>query len=124
MLGGLDRHDRSLGHAAALSLISQAVDLTHPMSDTPIAITHDEAQGRFQADVDGHLCVLDYQLRGNTMIIQHTGVPGAIGGRGIAAALTRHALDTARKRGWLVLPVCSYAAAYIARHPDYQDLVA
>lgn len=94
------------------------------MSHTPLAIAHDEPQGRFQADVDGHRCVLDYQLRDNTMIIQHTGVPDAVGGRGIAAALTRHALDTARKRGWLVLPLCSYAAVYIARHPDYQDLVA
>lgn len=94
------------------------------MSDTPLAITHDEPQGRFQVEVDGHLCVLDYQLRDNTMIIQHTGVPDAVGGRGIAAVLTRHALNTARNRGWLVLPLCSYAVAYIARHPDYQDLVA
>ena len=93
------------------------------MSDTPLAITHDESHGRFHATVDGHLCVLDYQLRDNTMIIQHTGVPSVIGGRGIAAELTRHALDSARQRGWRVLPLCSYAVAYIARYPEYQDLV-
>ncbi len=94
------------------------------MSDTTLVIEHNEAQGRFGTRVDGHTCVLDYQLRDNTMIIQHTGVPSAVGGRGIAAALTRHALDTARQRGWRVLPLCSYAVAYIARHPDYKDLVA
>lgn len=94
------------------------------MSDVPLAIQHDELQGRFEARVDGHACVLNYQLRDHTMFIQHTAVPDAVGGRGIAADLTRHALETARVRGWRVLPLCSYAVAYIARHPDYQDLIA
>jgi len=93
------------------------------MSDIPLVIEHDASRGRFHATQDGHLCVLDYQLRDNVMVIQHTGVPEAVGGRGIAAQLTRHALDTARQHGWRVLPLCSYAVAYIARHPDYQDLV-
>jgi len=87
-------------------------------------IQHHEQQGRFDTHVDGQLCVLDYQLRDGTMIIQHTGVPPAVEGRGIAAQLTRAALDTARQRGWRVRPVCSYAAAYIRRHPEYQDLAA
>lgn len=85
-------------------------------------IHHHEPQGRFETRVDGQLCILDYQLRDGTMIIQHTDVPAAVGGRGIAAELTRTALDTARQRGWRVRPVCSYAVAYMARHPEYQDL--
>lgn len=94
------------------------------MPDNTLTIEHAETQSRFTATVDGHTCELNYQLRDNIMIIQHTGVPSAVGGRGIAAQLTRHALDTARARGWRVLPLCSYAVTYIARHPDYQDLVA
>ncbi|MVW80221.1 GNAT family N-acetyltransferase [Bordetella sp. 02P26C-1] len=94
------------------------------MTNTTLTIKHDESNGRFEARVDGYACVLEYQLRDGTMIIQHTGVPGAVGGRGIAAALTRHALDTARARRWRVLPLCSYAVTYIARHTEYQDLVA
>ncbi len=90
----------------------------------PRAIEHNEAQQRFECTEEGHLCVLDYQLGGTLMTITHTGVPEAVGGRGIAADLTRHALDTARSRGWKVRPVCSYAAVYIKRHPEYQDLVA
>ncbi|MDX3894272.1 GNAT family N-acetyltransferase [Pusillimonas sp.] len=88
------------------------------------AIEFNENQRRFEWTEDDALSVLDYQLSGNVMTITHTGVPAAVGGRGIAADLTRHALDTARSRGWKVRPLCSYAAVYIKRHPEYQDLVA
>jgi Predicted acetyltransferase len=57
------------------------------------------------------------------MTITHTGVPSAVGGKGIAAALTQVALDTARVNGWRVVPTCSYAAVYIKRHPAYADLL-
>lgn len=87
------------------------------------AIEHNEARQRFEWTEDGIPSVLDYELRDDVMTITHTGVPQAIGGRGIAADLTRHALDTARSRGWKVRPVCSYAAVYVKRHPAYQDLV-
>lgn len=87
-------------------------------------VRHSEGQSRFDTTVDGHLCVLDYVLNGKTMTITHTGVPSAVGGRGIAAELTRVALDAARAQNWKVVPACSYAAVYIRRHPQYEDLVA
>jgi hypothetical protein len=34
------------------------------------------------------------------------------------------ALDLIRERGLKVVPVCPYAAAFIRRHPEYQDLLA
>ncbi|HTD27860.1 MAG TPA: GNAT family N-acetyltransferase [Xanthomonadaceae bacterium] len=78
---------------------------------------------RFETIVDGQLCVLDYGVRGRTLLLNHAGVPSAVGGRGIAAALTKHALDSARQRGMDVVPNCSYVAAWITRHPIYADLV-
>lgn len=89
-----------------------------------IVVTQDLAQSRFTATVDGVLCVLDYQLQDKVMAIVHTGVPSQVGGRGIAAELTKVALDTARTNGWKVRPLCSYAAVYMRRHPDYNDLLA
>ncbi|MBC9908533.1 GNAT family N-acetyltransferase [Achromobacter xylosoxidans] len=89
-----------------------------------ISVTHDSSLSRYTATVDGVLCVLDYQLQDHTMAITHTGVPSQVGGRGIAAALTQYALDDARARGWKVRPLCSYADAYIRRHPEYNDLLA
>jgi predicted GNAT family acetyltransferase len=78
---------------------------------------------RFETTVDGHLCVLDYRIVGKALALDHAGVPDAVGGRGIAASLTRFALGSARQRGMAVEPNCSYVAAWIRRHPEYADLV-
>jgi predicted GNAT family acetyltransferase len=88
------------------------------------AVQHDPESGVFRIDVEGHRAVLKYHCAAETMSILHTGVPDAVGGRGIAAALTRAALEFARLRHYRVRPLCSYAAAFMRRHPEYSDLVA
>src|ERR1700721_643457 len=99
-----------------------------PSGDTPFdngdketsmdfAIADNAGAQRFETTVDGQICILDYQVRGRTLLLDHAGVPSAVGGRGIAAALTKHALDSARQRGMDVVPNCSYVAAWIKRHP-------
>jgi uncharacterized protein len=87
-------------------------------------ISHDEHAHRFTTEVDGHRAELDYTLSGKVMTITHTGVPRAIGGRGVAAELMREALEVARKSGWSVNPACSYAAAYMRKHKEHiEDLL-
>ncbi|ARP97400.1 GNAT family N-acetyltransferase [Bordetella genomosp. 13] len=86
-------------------------------------VVHHEREGRFECSVEGYRCVLDYRLTDGVMAILHTGVPSPVGGRGIAAELTRVALETARREGWRVLPVCSYAEVYMRRHTEYADLL-
>lgn len=87
-------------------------------------IQHNRGVQRFEVEVDGVLCVLDYQLAEGGMAITHTEVPPAVGGRGVAGELVRTTLDYARMKGWQVVPLCSYAEAWIQRHPGYADLLA
>ena len=87
-------------------------------------IEHDQAGQRFRTQVDGVACVLEYTERAGVMTITHTEVPAEVGGRGIASALVQAAMDTARANGWKVNPACSYSGAWMARHPEYQDLHA
>lgn len=89
-----------------------------------LTIEHDTARERFQARVEGHLCVADYRLVDGVMHMVHTGVPPALEGRGIAAALVRAALAHARAQGLRVNPQCSYVRAYMRRHPDTLSLQA
>jgi predicted GNAT family acetyltransferase len=89
-----------------------------------LAIQHLADRGRFQALVDGEPCVVDYRIDAGVMLINHTGVASRLEGRGIAAALTRAALDHARAQGLKVNPLCSYARAYMRRHPETLALLA
>jgi uncharacterized protein len=88
-----------------------------------IDIIHATEHSRFEATVEGHLCVCQYRLFGKTMMLSHTGVPQTLRGRGIAALLVRAALDHARSKGLKVRPDCSYAEAYMQRHPETLDLL-
>lgn len=85
-------------------------------------VSHDRNTRRLEAHVDGASCVLDYRLDDGVMTITHTGVPSEVGGRGIASALVQAAFGVARDAGWKVVPACSYAAAWMRRHPEFDDL--
>ncbi|MFC6839045.1 GNAT family N-acetyltransferase [Xanthomonas theicola] len=87
-------------------------------------IEHDPQQQRFVLRLEGHEAELDYLLRDGRLVITHTGVPSAIGGRGLAARLVAAALEQARVQGVKVVPACSYAAAFVHRHPEYADVLA
>lgn len=89
----------------------------------PFEVHHNPAASRFEATVEGQLCVAQYRVYGKVMMLTHTGVPRPLRGRGIAAALVWAALDHARARGLKVRPDCSYAEAYMQRHPETLDLL-
>lgn len=90
-----------------------------------LVIHHDAFAHRFETQVDGASCVLDYTLASDgttVMTIVHTRVPPEVAGRGIAAALMQAAMTLARAEGWTVVPACSYAAVWLKRHPGFLDL--
>lgn len=87
-------------------------------------IRHDADAGRFSVVVEAREAELDYRRDNGTITILHTGVPDAIGGRGIAADLVRAAFDWARAQGLKVRTSCSYSQAWLEKHPEYGDLRA
>jgi predicted GNAT family acetyltransferase len=90
----------------------------------PLRLAGSHHAHRFETTVDGVTCELNYSLQDRIMTITHTGVPEAVGGRGIAGELVRAAFETARKEGWKVVPACSYARVWSERHPEYAELRA
>ena len=81
--------------------------------------------GEYVIRGDGLQAELTYRLTGDgRVVMDHTGVPPAWGGRGIAARLVERAVADARAEGRKVVPSCSYVAAQFQRHPDWADLLA
>jgi predicted GNAT family acetyltransferase len=89
-----------------------------------VTVTEDGAASRFEATVDGeHAGILEYRLSGRVATMPHTLVDPRFEGQGVGSALARVAVDTARERGWRIVPTCWFVAGWLRRHPDELDLV-
>jgi predicted GNAT family acetyltransferase len=81
-------------------------------------------RSRFEVEVDGRPAgLVAYRLAGDEITFTHTEIDDAYAGRGVGGVLVRAALDAARDAGLAVLPQCPFVRGWIARHPDYRDLV-
>ena len=87
-------------------------------------IRHNEEESQFETTVEGHTALAAYDLEEpNRIVFTHTIVPEALSGRGIGAAIVKHGLNHAREQKLIVVPQCSYVAAFIKRHEEYRDLL-
>ncbi len=82
-------------------------------------------RSRFEISVDGALAGFAvYRLAPGRITFVHTEIDDAHAGQGLGGKLARAALDEVRARGFAVRPDCPFIAGWIAKHPDYADLVA
>lgn len=86
---------------------------------------HDSAAHRYQATQDGQLAgTCKYELQASVITFIHTVVEPKFEGAGVGSALAKHVLEDSRAKGLKVIPACEFIKAYIARHPEYADLLA
>lgn len=93
------------------------------MSDEIFEVIHNEAEGRFEIHLDGTIAFAEYRQLANGVLFPHTEAPAAFEGRGVGSALVKAAMAWVRQRNQVVMPVCTFVAGYIQRHPDLHDLV-
>ena len=87
-----------------------------------VADNSDEA--RYEVFADGELAgFVTYRRRPGRISFLHTEVDDAYEGHGVGGTLVSAALDDARAQGLEVLPFCPFVRGYIAKHPEYRDLV-
>jgi predicted GNAT family acetyltransferase len=88
-------------------------------SRTPQRVT----TGRFEIERDGQVASLEYSMTGNVLGLIHTEVPTALRGLGLASSLAENALQYARQKNLKVDVICPSVLDYLAKHPEYSDLV-
>ena len=88
-----------------------------------VIVGNNEAERRYEAYLNGHLAVIEYERTGERIVFLHTEVPAELEGHGIAGRMAQVALEDARAQRLSVIPRCPYVASYIRRHPQYLDLV-
>ena len=75
------------------------------------AVRHNPALHRFELDIGGHTAIAVYRLADGVMTFTHTEVPPADEGKGYASTLVKEALDDTRRRGFRIVPACSFVVA-------------
>lgn len=89
-----------------------------------LVVENNSERRRFEAHIGEHVAVLDYVMVGDIIRLTHAGTPHPLRGQGVAAVVTKAALEYAKAQGYKVIPVCSYVEAYIRRHPEYRSLIS
>jgi uncharacterized protein len=79
--------------------------------------------GRFEIERDGKVAYLEYTMTGNVLGLIHTEVPDELRGRGLASSLSETALEYARENKLKVDVICPLVHDFIAKHPEYSELV-
>ena len=82
------------------------------------------ALGRFEMGSGDSAAVVEYRRAGDRIALLDTEVPEALSGKGVGSKPVRGTLDAVRAEGLKVVPRCEFVAAYVARHPEYRDLLA
>jgi len=94
------------------------------MSESLPVIRDNKALSRFELQSQGVTVFLNYHIDGGTITLQHTETPVEARGRGLASQLVHGVLENARARGLKVVPRCAFVRAYLAKHPEFAELVA
>ena len=86
-------------------------------------LINNEALHRFELRVEGFTAWMDYRKAAKRLTLVHTETPEMIRGRGVAAALVERVLRYAEDNDLRIVVLCSYAQAYILKHPEWKKLL-
>lgn len=87
-------------------------------------VTYNEAEKRYEMPV-GHLVVYaNVRKEKNALYIDYVFVPQELRGKGAAGEFMSKLMDVVRAEALKAVPVCGYAAGWLGRHSEYQDLIS
>jgi hypothetical protein len=79
---------------------------------------------RYEVLVDGAVAgTAHYSVYEGSLVFDHTVIDEAYAGRGLGRVLAQGSLDDVRARGQRIVPLCEFIAGFLAKNPDYDDVV-
>lgn len=83
------------------------------MTDT---FTDNTSRNRFEYTVNGSVAFANYRREGSILYIDYVEAPVELRGTGAAGKLMQNIINVAQKENMNVVPICGYAAAWMARN--------
>ncbi|WP_416446088.1 bifunctional pirin family protein/GNAT family N-acetyltransferase [Leucobacter sp. HNU] len=124
--------------APAGSIVSKGAAMVQDPSTVPepqradtgasaeVRVVHQPEQRRYAVTVGGELAgFTEYLPRdaGQRLLFVHTETFPQFAGQGLASRLVSEALAEVRGSGKRIVPLCPYVAAWLRKHPEYDDAV-
>jgi predicted GNAT family acetyltransferase len=107
----------------SFTTLSQGGIMSSSEKKTLSDVIHKADENRFVIQLEDSIAFLSYQVSNDDMIFLHTETPPQHEGKGIGSSLVQAGLEYAKAHFYRVVPLCSFTAAYISRHPEYQPLL-
>lgn len=128
-VGATQEHGRRLHNmeASREAVLAMAVPAT-TATDRPeddVIVADNPGASRYEARLGDRVAAFSaYRRIGDRLVFLHTETDPEFEGRGIGSRLVREALDDVRRRELRVTAKCPFVAAWLRRHPGYEDLIA
>lgn len=88
-----------------------------------LTVENNEAKSRFEINLEDATALIAYKKSGNIYNLYHTEVPPQFAGRGVGNRLVKGTLEKIKAEDGKIIPSCPFVAAYLKRHPEYQEMV-
>ncbi|MET0313067.1 MAG: GNAT family N-acetyltransferase, partial [Hansschlegelia sp.] len=80
-------------------------------------------ENRFELALPGGMALIAYRIEGERIVLIHTEVPQALSGQGVGSRLAKGAFELIRTSGRKAVPRCEFVQGWLAKHPEYRDLI-
>ncbi|WP_341911197.1 GNAT family N-acetyltransferase [Ferrovibrio terrae] len=87
-------------------------------------VTDNTERQQYEMAIDGQIVFARYRRHDGVVSILHVEAPVNLRGSGAAGRLMQGIVELARRQNEKLVPLCSYAAAWMRRHPESADLLA
>ena len=86
-------------------------------------VVENPGQNRFELALDGGTALVAYRRDGERLVLVHTEVPEQFAGQGVGSKLAKGVFELLRASGRKAVVRCEFLAGWIAKHPEYADIV-
>ncbi|GAA2029627.1 hypothetical protein GCM10009819_11600 [Agromyces tropicus] len=94
------------------------------MTDDDIEVVRDDEDRRYRLLLGGgEAGFAEFRLKPGQIVFFHTVIDPAFEGRGLGSRLARSVVEDAIARGERIVPRCPFIAAWLRKHPGYEDAI-
>lgn len=86
-------------------------------------VVENPEQNRFELALDGGTALVAYRRDGERLVLVHTEVPSEFAGQGVGSKLAKGVFELLRTSGRKAVVRCEFLKGWLAKHPDYNDVV-